>query len=317
MSRFKRSWLLLKISLRVIFQNKKLLIFPVIISVLTLGILLFFLAPVALRPTGYAYTESKHWEKVGSGLFEKTETGRSTIVTQNGVSHSSKVQWHISREAALYGVFMYFAAMYFATFFNVAFYHEILAALRGQPVSITRGMLYACKCWHAVLLWTLLASVVGVIIRVIEERLGFIGRIIAGIVGTVWSVASIFVVPAIAYDPKVVNPFRLLRESANSLRQTWGETLIGYVGVSFGHFLILLLSIIPMTAAAIAAAWWQNFWIIAVAVVVWIALLSCWGYLTSVASQVYKGALYLYATERTLPAGYDEDLLGLAWKHRY
>ena len=316
MNRFKRSWLLLKASLRVIFQNKKLLLFPVIISVLTLGIVVFFLAPVALQPTGYSYTQPEHWEKIGSGLVEKTETGRVTIGDHNSASRSAKVEWHVSREAALYGVCLYLLAMYFATFFNVAFYHEILAALRGESVSITRGLFFACTRWHAILLWSLFAGLVGVLIRVIEDRLGVIGRIIAGILGTVWSVASLFVVPAIAYDSEAVNPLRLLRESANSLRHTWGETLIGYVGLSFANLLILLLSVIPMTAAVVASVLWQNYWIIAVASVVWIGGLCCWGYLTNVASQVYKGALYLYANERTIPAPYSEELLDSAWKHR-
>lgn len=317
MSKFKRSRLLLKASLRVIFQNKKLLIFPMIISVLTLGILLFFLAPVALRPTGYSYTQPEHWEKIGSGLFEKTESGQITIGDHNSPGHSAKVEWHVSREAAFYGIFLYFVAMYFATFFNVAFVHEILAALRGQSVSITRGLLFACRRWHAIFLWALFTGLVGVIIRIVEERLGFIGRIIAGIVGTVWSVASIFVVPAIAYDSEAVSPLRLLRESADALRQTWGETLIGYVGLSFGNLLVLVFSIVAMTAAVVASVLLQNYWIIAGASCVWIAALCCWAYLTNVASQVYKGALYLYATERSIPAPYNEELLNSAWRHRY
>ncbi|HEX5221958.1 MAG TPA: DUF6159 family protein [Verrucomicrobiae bacterium] len=232
MNSFERSRLLLNASLRVIFQNKKLLIFPLIISVLTLGIIAFFLAPVALQPTGYSYTQPEHWEKVGSGLFEKTETGRVTIGDHNSPSRSAKVEWHISREAAVYGVFLYLLAMYLATFFNVAFYHEILAALKGESVSIVRGLFFACGRWHAILLWSLFAGLVGVAIRLIEERLGIIGRIIAGILGTVWSVASLLVVPAIAYDSEAINPFRLLRESANSLRHTWGrnaDRLRGFV----------------------------------------------------------------------------------------
>ena len=316
MNKFERSWLLLKTSLRVMFQNKKLLIFPMVISVLTLGIVLFFLAPVALRPTGYSYTQPEHWEKIGSGLLENTETGSVTIGDHNSTSRSARVEWHISREAALYGVGLYLLAMYFATFFNVAFYHEILAALRGESVSITRGLFFACRRWHAILLWSLFAGLVGVLIRVIEERLGFIGRIIAGFLGTVWSVASLFVIPAIAYHTEAVNPLRLLRESANAIRDTWGETLIGYVGLSFANLLILLLSIILMTAAVVVSALWQNYWIIAVASVVWIGGLCCWGYLSNVASQMYKGALYLYANERTIPTPYSEELLDSAWKHR-
>ena len=93
--------------------------------------------------------------------------------------------------------------------------------------------------------------------------------------------------------------------------------MIGYVGLSFANLLILLFSIIPMVAAILASALWNNYWIIAVTSGVWLIALCCWGYLTNVASQVYKGALYLYATERTIAAPYDEDLLDSAWRHRH
>jgi hypothetical protein len=58
MNRIQRSWLLLKSSLQVIFRNKVLLVFPVLIFTLTLLIALFFLCPLfcgrlALRTPGW------------------------------------------------------------------------------------------------------------------------------------------------------------------------------------------------------------------------------------------------------------------------
>jgi len=73
--------------------------------------------------------------------------------------------------------------MFFATFFNVAFYHEILVALAGQSVSIIRGLKFAGTKWKAVLMWALFAGLVGLIIRQLEERLSFVGRIIARFIG--------------------------------------------------------------------------------------------------------------------------------------
>ena len=49
-SRFQRSWQLFKSSLFIIARNKQLLVFPIIIFCLTMLIMLFFLAPVVLRP---------------------------------------------------------------------------------------------------------------------------------------------------------------------------------------------------------------------------------------------------------------------------
>src|SRR5205085_3495213 len=112
MNRFQRSWALLKSSLSVISTNKLLLIFPLVTSVCTLGIILFFAAPAVLHPTGYSYGSAQHWQAIGHSLFERSTTRSSEVV--------------LTKEAMLYMIALYFLAMVLATFFNVAFYHEIL-----------------------------------------------------------------------------------------------------------------------------------------------------------------------------------------------
>src|SRR5437879_4483252 len=57
-------------------------------------------------------------------------------------------------------------------------------------------------------------------------------------------------------------------------------------------------------------------WIIALAAVGCLVDLFAWSYLTSVASQVYKGALYLYAAEGIIPEPYNREMLDMAWKFK-
>ena len=63
--------------------------------------------------------------------------------------------------AAPFFAVAYFVSMFLATFSNVAFYHEIMQALNGQPVFIRRGFRFAATRWKAVLLWSLFAGLVG------------------------------------------------------------------------------------------------------------------------------------------------------------
>ena len=65
MNRFERSWVLFRSSLMVIFRNKELLIFPIFITIASTVILLFFLAPAALWPTGHSYLAAEHWKTLG------------------------------------------------------------------------------------------------------------------------------------------------------------------------------------------------------------------------------------------------------------
>ena len=306
MSKFQRSWLLLKSSISIIAQNKLLLVFPIVTFACTVIIIAFFLAPPLLRPTGYPYGSSQHWQAIYHSLFNQTAdaAGRS----------SSRIAF--TPAAGAYLVFLYFVSMFLATFLNVAFYHEILSALSGQAVSIERGLKFAAGRLKAILLWTLFAGLVGLVIKTIEQRLQLVGRIIARFLGLAWSVAAIFVIPVMVRDEQTANPLAMLRKSGSILKRTWGEALIGYAGLAFANAFILIGSIVILIGAVFASVVFSNYWIIAFVGVLWLLLLFAWSYLTGVAGQVYKGALYLYAAEGVIPQPYNKEMLDQAWKYK-
>jgi len=303
MSKFQRSWVLFKSALSIMLQNRKLLVFPVVVFLVTLLMLPFFLAPVALRPTGHPYISSQHWAAIGHSLF-----------TQTVDAQTKKVETGLTTGAWAWLGLTYFLSMFVATFFNVAFYHEILGALGGQAVSIRQGLRFACTRWKAVLMWTLFAGLVGLIIQQIEQRLSFVGRIIGRFIGMAWSIASIFVIPAIVMDEKNINPIKMLQNSASTLKRTWGEALIGYVGMSLASGLVLIASLFLLGGAFTASMVWNNFWIIGVVGVLWILTMLLLSYVSSVAGQIYKGALYLYAANGIVPEPFSQEMLDSAWK---
>jgi len=55
---------------------------------------------------------------------------------------------------------------------------------------------------------------------------------------------------------------------------------------------------------------------IPVAVVVWLCALFIWSYVAGVASNVYRGALYLYASEGVVAEPYNQEILDMAWKFK-
>ena len=306
MSKFQRSWLLFRSSLSIIARNKQLLVFPVVIFSLTIVIVLFFLAPAVLRPTGYSYTQAQHWQAISHSLFSE-----SPVAGAEG-----KEQINVTPGAAAYLVFLYFVSMFFATYFNVAFYHEILAALSGQPVSIGRGLNFARTRLKAILMWTLFAGLVGLIIKAIEERLDFVGRLVARLIGLTWSIASVFVIPLMVREEQDASPVNLLKKSAGILKRTWGEALIGYIGLAFANTLIAVGSLVLLAGAFFASMALENYWLIAIVGALWLVAIFAWAYLMSVAGQIYKGALYLYAAEGIVPDPYSRELLDMAWKFK-
>jgi hypothetical protein len=250
MDKFQRSWQLFKSSLMVMQQNKKLLAFPILITVFTLFITLLFLVPVAFQPTGHSYGSSEHWSAVGNTLYNvnslksSSRADRSALADDAPMPRSSgdraTVLKGVRPLAVGYFAVMYFVSMFCATFLNVAFYKQILNALNGEEVSIGGGIRFAGTKWKIILMWTLFAGIVGFIIKSLEQRFGLFGQWMMKLLGAVWSIACVFVIPVIITEEETTNPIVVLKKSALTLTRTWGESLIGYAGVSFGSALVLL-----------------------------------------------------------------------------
>lgn len=308
MNRFQRALELTKTSFRVIGRNKELLIFPLVSFICTCMIVLFFLAPPLLRPTGHPYTSAAHWQAVRDSLFQQQTSTTTSPQTQN-------TQYGLTRAAVIYLGFLYFVSMFIATFCNVAFYHEILEALSGQPVSLGRGLKFALSRTGPIFVWTLFAGLVGMLIKAIEDRWSVFGSLLARLLGLAWSIAAVFAIPVLVREQPTANPITLLRKSAEVLKNAWGEALIGYVGLSAANFLIIgsLLWLAAATALSIASHQW---WIIAVAVAAWILAVIVWSYVMGVAGHVFRAALYLYAAEGTVTEPYTQDHFNMAWKHK-
>ncbi len=314
-------------------------------TVFTSVILLFFITPVAFQPTSYPYSDSRHWQAVFQSVFHgessrvnlsaesrghrETELNRdtpSTVATeqQSPQSVGSSANPHHNpdqQEDSALTVFgmvylgaAYFLSMILATYFNVAFYHQILSALRGNEVSIRTGLAYALTRWQAVLLWATFAGLVGLLIRKLEERVGFFGKLVVSLIGTAWSVACIFVVPVLVMETESVDPFGMLKKSALTIKQAWGEALIGFVGVQVGSWLVALGSVVFVGLALAVSVVTQSIWFAVVSGLIWFLGIVTLSYITSVANHVYRCALYLYSTERTIVEPYSLELLQMAWK---
>jgi hypothetical protein len=306
MTKLQNSWDLFTKSLSVMMEYKKLMFFPFITAALTTLIVLFFITPVALQPTGYEYTSPHHWKAIAQTIFTDNSTDAHN-------SYDKRHSVELTNSGALFVALIYFVAMFFATFFTVAFYSEILHALNGRDVKISRGLLFAGTKIPSILLWSLFAGLIGYMIRTLEEKVGLVGKIIFGIIGIAWSVASIFVIPFIITETSV-NPFHLLRQSADTLKKTWGESLIGYVGIQLGGIVIFISSLVMLGGAVFIAIQLQNASLMITVIALWLIGILAFSYLASVANHIYRCALYLFAVDGKIPAPFDHTAMQSAWK---
>lgn len=128
-------------------------------------------------------------------------------------------------------IFLYYLVNYFVVvFFNMALVHCTHLYFTGQEVTIEKGIRFSISRIGAIFAWSMFAATVGMVLRVLAENLGSLGKIIIGLIGIVWSVATFFVVPVIAYEN--VGPIDAFKRSTQLMKQKWGQR-IG-AGFSFG-----------------------------------------------------------------------------------
>jgi hypothetical protein len=328
MTKFQNSWQLFKASIIVTLKYRKLLWFPVLTTLMTACIALFFLSamalPVVFHHTGYRLGQKEHWAalkdyyllapavhpKSPASAVGPLEAVNVLITGKSGRS----VEAHGFPWGPLGLLVMYLVSMFLATFFNVAFYSEIMAALNGKGVSFRRGLSMARSRLPSILAWSLLAGAVGWLIRNLEQRLPLAARIMTGFIGMAWSIAAIFAIPVIIQEQPMRNPIRILKQSAMTLKRTWGEGIIGYLGFSAGSAVLFGCSLLPLLLAGALALLFKSVWLIVIAGVLWMLGLFVMAYVSGVAGHVYRCALYMYATEGVVPEPYSQDLLDMAWK---
>jgi hypothetical protein len=87
---------------------------------------------------------------------------------------------------------------------------------------------------------------VGTILRAIQDRLGSVGKIITGLIGVAWSIATFFVVPVIAYEN--LGPIGAFKRSVLLMKEKWGEKL----GATFSFGIIQLVGFVLLAIPAFA-----------------------------------------------------------------
>jgi hypothetical protein len=181
---------------------------------------------------------------------------------------------------------MYVVLSFVTVYFNAAVIGTAMKRLKGEDASIRDGLAMARQHVGQIFVWALITATVGMILRLLQERAGLLGRIVLGVIGLAWTVITFFVVPVILFEPETATG--AIKRSASIFRQRWGEQFTGQATIGVA---ILLISIpVALIGGAIAAA----------APVVGIPLLViAIGVLAAIGAActgVFNAALYRYAT---------------------
>jgi Family of unknown function (DUF6159) len=280
MSRFSRSWELVKESFAVLRSDKQLMLFPILSSIACLITTAMIVAGGA-----FAILPSIKAAALAGQRWQPTNSSSYMLV-----------------------VFAIYVVNYFImVFFNVALVGVANSRLMGGSWTFRDGMELAWARKGTIFLWALFAATVGMILRTIEQRLGLIGRIIMKIIGVAWTLACYFVVPVLAFED--LNPFAAVKRSARLFRDTWGERVAGGFSISL-VFMVLMLPGIGLWIAATVAFGVKALLIGMMFFILYIILLSV---VSSAVQGIFNAALYRYACFKQVPPAFTPRLITGAW----
>jgi hypothetical protein len=266
MERIQRSWELAMDSWAVLKTQPSLLILPFISGVITLVVTATFFLPVVFRVEGMP---------------------ESAIESE--LAKPEYIAW-----LALFYLVSYFIVI----FFNSAVIYCAYRLLHGHRTSVGEGLSFAFKRIGAIFAWALIAATVGMVLRLISERFEWLGRLVIALIGAAWNLITYFVVPVMVVEG--ITPFGAIKRSAGMLRKTWGENIIGNVGIGLVFGLLSFLGVIPILIGVMTGTAFGLVVGIVIAVVYWIIL----SLVSSALSAIYQTALYIYGSTGTNPRAF-------------
>ena len=278
-TRFSRSWALIKASGAVLRQDKELLLFPFFSAIATLLVFASFIVPLVV-----------------TGAFEQMNLDES-------------------QAPFMVFAFIFYLIQYFIIFFfNSALVGAAMIRLDGGDPTVRDGLRIASSRSVQIIGYAAIAATVGLILRLIEERLGIIGRWITGLLGIAFTIATFLTVPILV--SRDIGPVEAVKESAVLLKKTWGENIIGNAGMGVVFFLFYLGAIgIGMLFIFTVVQTGNAPLIILVSAIVALAVIAL-ALVQAALQGVYSAALYRYATDGNVGESFSSALLGEAFRRK-
>jgi hypothetical protein len=206
----------------------------------------------------------------------------------------------------VYLAIFYFVAYFIGIFFNAAVVAAATIRLQGRDPTVGDGLRLAGSKVGKIAGWAAISATVGLILRSLEERFGFLGDLIVGLIGVVWGAVTFFVVPVLLYEP--VGAVEGIKRSASIFKQRWGEQMTGNVALGLAVFLLGLPFIL---LAVLAGMIWMPLGIV-VGVLAIAALVA----VGTAVSGVFQAALYRYATTGASGGPFDAGDLQSSFRPR-
>jgi hypothetical protein len=186
----------------------------------------------------------------------------------------------------------------------------------GRTPTVAGSLKAAFDRYAQLSLFGFLEATVGLVLRAIQERLGFLGGFLRIIGGLLWAVATYFALPGILFGQQTA--IESIKSSAVLIKEKWGNALRSNIVASAVIALVFLaglgvvmsgVGLMVLNETASNSVLFSGLSLIGSGVVIFLI----GGLLQSSVMAYVRVALYRYATGKSLP-GFNEELLGQAFK---
>jgi len=274
MGRFANTWRLTKTSWSLLKQDRELLWLPVLSMLTILAIV------AAAAVVGFV-----------TGSFDADGGAES-----------------LGGSAVVLGLVFAFVATATVVFFEGALVAGAHERMTGGDPTVRSAMSKAASRLPSLLGWALITMTVGLVLRFLRERLGWLGQMLTFLAEAAWGVATYLVVPAIIIDD--YRSFAGVKQSMSLVKRTWGENLISQAGFGLLGFVLAL----PIVLVAILIAALVPGVGTVVGIVVGVAGVLAISVVIGALGQYFKTALYEYATDGVAHGGYDIDQMRASFR---
>jgi hypothetical protein len=279
--RISNGFALARSSWGVLIKDKHLLVFPFVSGILFLIVLASFLIPLATLVD---------WKQ-----FEQ----------QLQRNNNKPPLWTYAVAFAFY-----FCSYFVIIFCNAAMVSCTLLRFHGETPTVGDGFRMAAARLPQIFAWALVSATVGVLLKVVENVHEKVGELVASLLGTAWSIMTYFVVPVLVVEK--LGPVEAVGRSVSLLKKTWGEALVGKLGIGF----VMLLLSIPVFLLFALGIFLLAKGMVPVAVAVLVAgviALMLHMAIGAALATILQTAVYQYAAEDRVPEGFDADQISAAF----
>lgn len=276
MGKFKASKLLFTQSLNILRKDKEIIFFPIISSVLTVLVFSIF----------------------------------TSLALVSDVADLYEGEFIVNNHSQFYTLLFafYIASFFVITYFQVGLTAVVYERINGRDIDFKDGINRATKIINKIFVWSLISATVGIVLKVISDRSKWLGKLVASLLGLAWNMVTFFIAPTLLLDD--VSVWQSIKNSGNTFKKTWGETLI--MNISLSLVTLLLVVLISLFYFLLFFALFSFGFIMTAILVVpalFIITLLLLSVLTSCLSEVFKVALYSYARFGIVAEGFSPELI--------